>query len=955
MTDAIGRATIDLEADASKLEAGMAKAGQAVEQFENAAVTSAGNAAKALGGVGQSVSDSGQKMDAATKRFISSLEREASQVGRTRSEYLALRAAKLGVSTAAEPLVGQIRAAEQTAATTKFIEALQRESEQVRLTRSEYLALQASKMGLSAQAAPFIARLRESEKATGNLGLSAKQTAAAMRLLPAQITDIVTSLASGHPAWLVAIQQGGQIKDSFGGVGQAFKQIASLFTPMRLAMFGIAGAAGVLATAFFKGQKESLTYAKNIELTGNAAGVTRDQLALMAESLDGIVGTQAAAAEALALFVGTGRVARGDLEKFTEVALRLDRVAGRAVADTVKQFAELGKDPVTASTRLNEEYNHLTLAVYDQIVALDRQGRSLEAASVAQNAFADAMAQRARNLESEVGTIEKAWKGVVGVAKEAWDAMLGIGRPATITDSLDEARRRIEALRQQQSGDVIQRPSSGLGPLGGAADASTRPPAPRSAALQSALDDQAALQELQRLQSRGAAVQAAIAAANRAAVQARQENKKWADAALTSTEKINLALKEYRDNNQRIRDAGGAISPETVRREEAAIREALKPKKGPEVRDDAATRMLQNLREQETVLQAQTIVEEKLTASEKARLEFIQQMADLKEKRILTADQKSLLANEAAIRSQLDRNVAVEGEVKAREAAAKKVKEIDDAREASLKRDLRSAAERAREEEELQRGNDALRDEIALLKGGKAAKRDYQAARVDSTIALKEDTIAQLQNHAGTEALIVDLRREIDLLKERSKLLRGTADEELAKEVREKNEKLAEDARKNTREALQGAFSGTITAAFKGEIDEVEDLWKNLLIDMVAQAASAQLTKALFSGANNSAGGSFADTILGFFGSFAGTFADGGTLGAGKWGIAGEAGPEIVKGPAQIVPMSQAGWQRQGGDTYVYSPQVQAGVTRGEVVSMLSLLRESVRGEMQLMFRKMVG
>ena len=43
---------------------------------------------------------------------------------------------------------------------------------------------------------------------------------------------------------------------------------------------------------------------------------------------------------------------------------------------------------------------------------------------------------------------------------------------------------------------------------------------------------------------------------------------------------------------------------------------------------------------------------------------------------------------------------------------------------------------------------------------------------------------------------------------------------------------------------------------------------------------------------------------------FAGLFADGGTLGAGKWGIAGEAGPEIVSGPATITPMT-------GGETIV--------------------------------------
>ena len=37
---------------------------------------------------------------------------------------------------------------------------------------------------------------------------------------------------------------------------------------------------------------------------------------------------------------------------------------------------------------------------------------------------------------------------------------------------------------------------------------------------------------------------------------------------------------------------------------------------------------------------------------------------------------------------------------------------------------------------------------------------------------------------------------------------------------------------------------------------------------------------------------------------FGGYYAKGGTLGAGKWGIAGEMGPEIISGPASVTPMS---------------------------------------------------
>jgi phage-related minor tail protein len=50
--------------------------------------------------------------------------------------------------------------------------------------------------------------------------------------------------------------------------------------------------------------------------------------------------------------------------------------------------------------------------------------------------------------------------------------------------------------------------------------------------------------------------------------------------------------------------------------------------------------------------------------------------------------------------------------------------------------------------------------------------------------------------------------------------------------------------------------------------------------------------------------GSVVSGIGDFFGGF---FANGGNLGAGKWGIAGENGPELISGPASVTPMGGGG------------------------------------------------
>lgn len=116
----------------------------------------------------------------------------------------------------------------------KFISALQQQAEAAGKTREELLEIRAAQLGVSAEAAPFISQMKAQDKQAQKLGISMGQYRQAMRMLPAQITDVVTSLASGMPVWLVAIQQGGQIKDSFGGISNTFKALLSYLNPVNV-------------------------------------------------------------------------------------------------------------------------------------------------------------------------------------------------------------------------------------------------------------------------------------------------------------------------------------------------------------------------------------------------------------------------------------------------------------------------------------------------------------------------------------------------------------------------------------------------------------------------------------------------------------------------------------------------------------------------------------------------
>lgn len=657
MADEIARGVLRMEADNSGFDAAMAKSAATAEAAEKRVQQAAKKTGEAVSGRGKDAAKSAGELDAASRRVIQQIEREAITAEKGRIGWLEYRAAQVGASDAA---------------------------------------------------APMIARMRAAQSQMGSLELSAKQTTAAMRLLPAQITDIVTGLVSGQPAYLVAIQQGGQLKDSFGGIVPAAKALMSVFTPMRLLVGGVAGAVGALAYGYYQGSKEADTFNRVLATTGNVAGLTAGQLMVMARNIDAVVGTQAQAAEALAQFAGVG-IDPSRMEQYTTTAIRAEKDLGIAIKDTVAAYKALGEEPVKASEKLNNQYRYLTLAVFDQIRALEEQGRTTEAAQVAQEAFNRAQERMISEGRQNLGYIERGWSAIKDKISDAADALLNFGRNEnSAVSQLDRVQRRLAELRKEDG--------SGLGgPLGTLLN---------PIRIKNLEAEETRLKGVASAEIANAKAKKATQDAENAAIKARQDNERLLDRTLTKQQQANKAIEQYLENNKRLRAAGASISASQEQRDVAAIRASFNRGGSKKYTDDAATRMLQQAREAEAVLNAQISGEEKLGAAARARIEFEQQIADLKEKKTLTAEQKSILANEQAIRSQLERNEALEKELGLKELIAKK----DEERRKAEERFSERAAQIAQQIEESRTlRNDQYERQLGALGLGSNAREQVAA------------------------------------------------------------------------------------------------------------------------------------------------------------------------------------------------------------------------------------
>ncbi|WP_439426400.1 phage tail tape measure protein [Stenotrophomonas sp. T8] len=289
------------------------------------------------------------------------------------------------------------------------------------------------------------------------LGVSAGQTAQAMRQLPAQFTDIFTSLQGGMPFFTVLVQQGGQIKDSFGGVEPALKGVSSALLGMVNPYTVAAAAVGLVVYAWYDAEQQAQAYTKALVLSRNEAAATTLTLVTMAQKTSDALQVAAGVGAEAAQAVGSnGKIAAQNLQDVANAAVAMKEISGQALDETIALYAKLAEDPVKGMQKLNEQVNFMTLALYEQVKALQEQGRNQDAVTVITRAAADETVMALARVRASQNPVIRGFKDLWVEATKAWSAMqasVGLGPAAAqMQQLLAENQRELEKLNNLASG-----------------------------------------------------------------------------------------------------------------------------------------------------------------------------------------------------------------------------------------------------------------------------------------------------------------------------------------------------------------------------------------------------------------------------------------------------------------------------------------------------------------------
>ncbi|EKR1710082.1 phage tail tape measure protein, partial [Salmonella enterica subsp. enterica serovar Carrau] len=326
-------------------------------------------------------------------------------------------------------------AADEQAAQSKnrFIQSLKQQVTTQQLSRAELLRVKAAELGVSSAADVYIRKLDTAAKSTHALGLKSAQ---ARR----EIGVLIGELARGNFGALRG--SGITLANRAGWIEQLMSPKGMMIGGV---IGGIAAAVYGLGRAWYEGEKESEEFNRQLILTGSYAGKTAGQLNEMAKSLAGNGVTQHDAAGVLAQVVGSGAFTGPAVDMVSRTAARMQEAVGQSVDETIRQFKRLRDDPVNAAKELDRTLHFLTATQLEQIRVLGEQGRTADAAKIAMSAYSEEMNKRAGDVHDNLGWIERAWNAVGNAAKQAWDRMLDIGREDTLDEKIAALQKKISS------------------------------------------------------------------------------------------------------------------------------------------------------------------------------------------------------------------------------------------------------------------------------------------------------------------------------------------------------------------------------------------------------------------------------------------------------------------------------------------------------------------------------
>lgn len=339
-------------------------------------------------------------------------------------------------------------------AENKLLNSIKSTAETYGKSKAETLAYRAAQLGLTAEAAPFIAKLKQAEDALNNNAHAHQAMTTQAMAMQHAIRGSVEQLATGVPITQVMAQQLNHLTYAAtgpGGLAGAFKlafgSLIGLINPTVAAIGTVVIAIGILAFAWQRWLNLTAETGSVVNGAGRSLGLTTDQFNDLAAAAANAGHISISQAVGMANALGrTGQVGAENISKIIALSKDLSHTLGMDFEETQKTLVKTFSDPIKGIEALNGQLNFLDATTLRTVKSLIAQGKAQEGIKIALDKLPAALATN----EQSTTQLGRAWDAITTAASNYFTVVgrgidRGLGGAIPIDQQVSALNARIAA------------------------------------------------------------------------------------------------------------------------------------------------------------------------------------------------------------------------------------------------------------------------------------------------------------------------------------------------------------------------------------------------------------------------------------------------------------------------------------------------------------------------------
>lgn len=427
----------------------------------NAAMTEAGAQAQKFG---QTVNQAG-----AAQAAIAGERELAAQTRTTAQAWVQARMAMIGAQERANTVLRAGRKADVASASAALDELDARHDAFLAASRAYYEGL------TEAQQASYAA-----QETAANKEIEAEYQRAAARLETTAAVSADTDAEDVNTAAItfnaqaqreasyavgeLATARYGRLETTMLSLGARTGILRSLMSPLGISILGASAAAIGLGVAAAEGAHRESELNDALLVTGNAAGLTTDQLRSMASTIAGGDITIGNAQDAILALAQSGKVSGQDFRDAAQAVVDFADLTGEKTTEAAAYVERLANATTSELIKANEQYHFLSVSQFKNIEDLRREGKTAEATKAIMEDFYGAMASREKEAVQQQGYLLRGIHGIERAFSDALHTAESIGVPDTVDQKIAKLKRHLGELQSGGAGGFASAAGYAVGP-----------------------------------------------------------------------------------------------------------------------------------------------------------------------------------------------------------------------------------------------------------------------------------------------------------------------------------------------------------------------------------------------------------------------------------------------------------------------------------------------------------